>query len=345
LVVDDFEPFRRFVASTLQKRPELHILCEVSDGLEAVQKAEELQPDLIVLDIGLPTLTGIEAARRIRKLSPESKILFLSQESSADAVQEALGLGALGYVVKVQAGSELLPAVEAVLQGNQFVSSGLSGHWFADARARDRLRQKEALQPLAPKKAETTCSHEVHFYPDDGSSVLGFTRFIESALKAGNAAILIATESHRKSLLQNLQAHGVDSVAAIEEGRYIPLDVAETLSAFMVNGLPDPGRFSKTAADLIEAAAKAVKGEYPRVAACGEGASTLWEQGKADAAIQLEHLWDELSKTYDLDILCGYVLTSFQREQENDVYQKICAEHSSVHSRPSLNSIASTEAG
>ena len=111
----------------------MQIVGEASDGLEAVQKAEELQPDLIVLDIGLPTLNGIEAARRIRKLSPESKILFVSQESSADVVQEALALGALGYVVKAHAGSELLAAVEAVLQGRQFISSGLSGHYFTDA--------------------------------------------------------------------------------------------------------------------------------------------------------------------------------------------------------------------
>jgi DNA-binding NarL/FixJ family response regulator len=76
----------------------LQVIGEVSDGLEAVQKAEELQPDLIVLDIGLPTLDGIEAARRIRKFSPESKIVFLSQESSADVVQEAFSLGTLGYV-------------------------------------------------------------------------------------------------------------------------------------------------------------------------------------------------------------------------------------------------------
>ncbi len=123
----------------------MHILCEVSDGLEAVQKAQELKPDLIVLDIGLPTLTGIEAARRIRKLSPESKILFLSQESSADAVREALGLGAWGYVVKAHAGSELLPAVEAVLQGHQFVSSGLSSHRFTEGKARDRVLQKGAV--------------------------------------------------------------------------------------------------------------------------------------------------------------------------------------------------------
>jgi DNA-binding NarL/FixJ family response regulator len=329
--VEDFEPFRRFIASTLQKRPEFHILCEVSDGLEAVQKAQELQPDLIVLDIGLPTLTGIEAARRIRNVSPESKILFLSQESSADVVQEALGVGGLGFVVKVHAGSELLPAVEAVLQGYQFVSSGLSGRWFTDAQTPDRLRQKEALRSPAPRK--TTCRHDVQFYSDDASLLLGFTRFIESALKAGNAAILIATESHRKSLLQNFQAHGVDCVAAIEQGRYIPLDVAETLSTFMVNDLPDPVRFSKTTVDLIEAAAKAARGGHPRVAICGECAPTLWEHGKDDAAIQLEHLWDGISKIYDLDILCGYVLTIFQREQESDVYERICAAHPSVRSQ------------
>jgi CheY-like chemotaxis protein len=127
LVVDDYEPFRRFVCSTLGQRPDLQVIGEASDGLEAVQKAEELQPDLILLDLGLPTLNGIEAARQIRKLVPEAKIIFLTQESSDDVVQEALRLGALGYVVKAHAGSELLAAVQAVCQGRQFVSSGLGG--------------------------------------------------------------------------------------------------------------------------------------------------------------------------------------------------------------------------
>jgi len=128
LVVEDHEPFRRFLCSTLGKRTELQVICEASDGLEAVQKAEELQPDLILFDVGLPTLNGIEAARRIRKLSPESKILFVSQESSPDVVQEAFLLGALGYVAKTNAGIELLAAVEAVSQGRRFVSAGLAGH-------------------------------------------------------------------------------------------------------------------------------------------------------------------------------------------------------------------------
>jgi DNA-binding NarL/FixJ family response regulator len=147
LVVDDYEPFRRFICSTLRRQPEVHIVCEVSDGLEAVQKAEELQPDLIVLDIGLPTLDGIEAARRIRSLSPEAKILFVSQESSTDVVQEALRLGAFGYIAKTNAGIELLAAVDAVCQGRRFVGAGLAGHLPADRQAPNRLHPDQILAP------------------------------------------------------------------------------------------------------------------------------------------------------------------------------------------------------
>src|SRR5579864_8985270 len=132
LIVEDFEPFRRFVASILQKRPELQIICEASDGVAAVQKAEELQPDLIVLDIGLPKLNGIEAARRIRKLSPNSKILFLSENRSWDIGEEALRTSAGGYVVKSDAAGELLPAVEAVLRGKRYVSASLSNNDLTD---------------------------------------------------------------------------------------------------------------------------------------------------------------------------------------------------------------------
>lgn len=125
LLVDDNEPFREFVRTSLSTRPDIRIVGEASNGLDAVQMAEELRPALIVLDIGLPSLNGMEVARRIRKLSPQSTILFLSQESSADVVQEALSLGALGFVIKARAASDLLIAVEAVLHNRQFVSSNL----------------------------------------------------------------------------------------------------------------------------------------------------------------------------------------------------------------------------
>ena len=126
LVVDDFEPWRRFACSTVQQRPELEVVAEVSDGLEAIRKAQELQPDLILLDIGIPTLNGIEAARRIRELSPKSKVLFVSENRSRNMVEAAFRTGALGYVVKSDAKSELLTAIHAVVRGEQFLSKGVA---------------------------------------------------------------------------------------------------------------------------------------------------------------------------------------------------------------------------
>src|SRR5215469_1582838 len=126
LVVDDYEPWRRFIRSALRKRPELKLVGEMSDGLQAVQKAQELEPDLILLDIGLPTINGIQAARRIRECAPKSRILFVSENRSTDIAKEALATGASGFVVKSDAARELLPAVDAILQGKQFVSAILA---------------------------------------------------------------------------------------------------------------------------------------------------------------------------------------------------------------------------
>jgi DNA-binding NarL/FixJ family response regulator len=328
LVVDDWEPFRRFVCSTLEKKPEFLVVGEASDGLEAVQKAQALQPDLIVLDIGLPTLNGIEVARRIRKHCPECKMLFLSQESSADVAQEAFSAGGMGYVVKSQAASELFVALEEVCQGRQFVSSGLSGHsWVsaAGAQAPGHLLRQEVLPSLVPGKTQMVRAHEVQFYPDDESLVDGFTRHIKAALLNGNAVIIVATEAHQKSLLQSLRDHGASIAAAIEQGRCLPLDVADTLSTFMVNDLPDPMRFFKVVGDLI-ATAQATAGGPSQVTICGECASVLWAQGNADAAIQVEQLCNQLTKRYQMDILCGFSLSSFYRDEDKQVFQRVCGE-------------------
>lgn len=126
LLVDDYEPFRRFVREKLKTRSELEIVGEATDGLEAVEKAEKLHPDLIVLDIGLPKLNGIEAAPRMSKLVPSTTILFLSQNDDPDIVEAALSNGAKGYVLKLNAERELLPAVGAVLRGERFASTGIA---------------------------------------------------------------------------------------------------------------------------------------------------------------------------------------------------------------------------
>jgi DNA-binding NarL/FixJ family response regulator len=123
LIVDDFEPWRRFFRSFLQQDPTWQIICEASDGLEAIDKSRELQPDLIVLDIGLPKLNGIEAARQIHRIAPCSRILFFSENCCPEVVQEALRVGGSGYVVKSDAAHDLLAALKAVMQDQLFISS------------------------------------------------------------------------------------------------------------------------------------------------------------------------------------------------------------------------------
>lgn len=128
MLVDDFQPWRDFVSSELRNEPEVQVVCEAADGLEAVESSARVQPDLILLDIGIPTLNGIEAARKIREQTPNSRILFVTQEFSVDIVKEALSLGAWGYLVKSDAETELLPAVRALLEGKRYLSARFAGH-------------------------------------------------------------------------------------------------------------------------------------------------------------------------------------------------------------------------
>jgi DNA-binding NarL/FixJ family response regulator len=298
LVVEDFAPYRRLI-SILLMGTEAQIIGEAADGLEAVRLAQQLQPDIVLLDIGLPGLNGIEACPRILEISPMSKIVFVSQESSVEVVQKALALGAKAYVHKGHAYSDLLPAIEAVLRGDRFVSPSLG---FDDAAI---------IQP--PHQ------HDIVFCSDDAAIVGCLAYFIANALNAGNPAIVWATRAHRESLIQELLAQGIDVDGAIASGMYMSLDV---------NDPPDRGRTLEVLMRL-ENAASQMGNKHPRIAVCGERAGRLWAEEKTDEAIQLEQLWNKLAKAQDMDILCLYPMPDGDAALEN-----ICAEHSRVYSLP-----------
>jgi len=300
LVVEDFQPFRQFVCKSLRQRAEFHV-AEASDGLEAVQKAEQLQPDLILLDLGLPSLNGIAVCKRLGKLAPAAKILFLSQEGSPDVVREAISKGAHGYIQKLGSGGILLPAIDAVLSGTQFVSNGLG---FSHGTNRQ-----------APHR------HEVIFCSDDEVFLCSLTEFLADALNAGDAAIVWATESHRETLVRRLRDRGIDIEAAFGRGIFIASDAAEP---------PDPSRMYETISRLSAAASKAGK-EHPRVAVCGERAGGFWAEGKIDMGIGLEQLFNNFAKSLDIDILCPYPMP--RSGEDAKTLKNICAEHSAVSFR------------
>lgn len=316
LIVDDFEPWRYFVSSTLSKQVDLQNLLEASDGLEAVHQAEDLHPDLILLDIGLPRLNGIKAARRIRDLSPNSKILFLSEETSPDVAEAALEAGGAGYVVKSDAGRELLPAVRALSEGKRYVSARLVGRVF--------------FGTSTSFPSEGYSFHELQIYSNHASFLDGFTSFIAGGLNAGNAVVVLATEAHRQSLFQKLQTQGFDLEAIIESGGYISVDACETVSSLMIDDQLDPNQLESVVSSLVRTASKAPNGATRRVSACGECAPFLWTQGKLDAALRIEELWDAAIHKYGLSTLCGYISRGLQGEKEQRLFQRICAVHSAV---------------
>ena len=294
LVVEDHPAFRRLICTALQRRAEFQTI-EAVDGLEAVQKAAELQPDVILLDINLPKLHGFEVAKQIRRLAPQARLLFLSQESSPDIVRKALSLGAHGYVQKLSVATDLLPAIDAVLDGQRFVSS--------------RIAFTEPTDAPVPRR------HEILFCSDDAAVVDGFTRFIAAALNAADAAIALVTESHRPRLLQELRTQGVDIDGAIERSTYLSFDA---------DVAPDPVRFLEAIDGVREAAGKAGKA-HPRVAFCGERAGRLWAAGRTAEAVQLEQLCGELAQ--DVDILCAYPVPY---TEDDHALTRICAEHTAV---------------
>jgi MEDS: MEthanogen/methylotroph, DcmR Sensory domain len=161
----------------------------------------------------------------------------------------------------------------------------------------------------------------------------GFARFIEPALKVGNVVIVVATELHQTSLFQRLVADGLNVAAEIEQGSYIPLEVADTLASFMVNDSIDPVLFRKVAGDLIIKAARGAKGKYRRVVVCGEGVHILLAAGNLEATITLERLWNEILQHYEVDLLCGYFRSAFAREESISTLERVCAVHSAAHGR------------
>lgn len=180
---------------------------------------------------------------------------------------------------------------------------------------------------------KTPYCHEVQFYSDDVVLLDRLVPFVAAALQRGDAAVVVITKPHLDSLVRKLKSKRIDVDAAAKAGTFVPVNAAGTLSSLIVNDKPDSARFFKIVGSLIEEAAKSGKTAHPRVAVFGEWVSLLWEDGKADAAIRLEQIWNELATKYDVDILCGYKMNSSYEEEVDPDFESVCAEHSAAYSQ------------
>ena len=176
--------------------------------------------------------------------------------------------------------------------------------------------------------------HTVQFYGEDTFLIDELSRFVGTSLIAGDAALVVATPAHRDGLAQRLLSRGFDTTKALEQGRYVSLDAAETLAKFMRGGWPDTALFTQVIGGLLGRAQATVGGapggKIAQIAAFGEMVAILWADGNAEAAVRLEQLWNDLARTYPLSLRCAYPISGFDREQHSELFLKICAEHSHV---------------
>ena len=299
LLVDDYEPFLQVLQSILPT-DRFQVVGQAPDGLEAVKKAELLRPDLILLDIGLPRLNGIEVARTIKSFAPQTTILMLSQDASPDVVEEALKAGALGYVHKQRAQRELLIAIECVLAGKRFVSDGLLDHIGISTTA------------------QVSHSHRVLHYSDESDLLDGLARFLADAMRAERPMISVVTQAHRNVLIQRLRKAELDVEGAISRGHCLWFDADEPVNE---------GEFTAAVQRLVDMARKVSSPHRPIVALCGELAGRLCAEGKMNEALALELFGDRLAHRFDLDVLCAYPISQSQSLEA----QRESLIHSIVH--------------
>lgn len=305
LVAEDFARFRELVRLDLERRPEFRVVT-VADGLAAVEKVRELRPDLVVLDVGLPALDGLAAARRIRSLSPTSRIVFLTQESAPEIVDEALTLGSDGFIHKPYA-RHLLPTVDAILDNR-----------LTNGRGRMAAAALEGVDP----------THHVQFCSDERTLLETGEHFLASALNAADAAIVIATRSHLQQFRRRLERRGGGVARAIEQGSFVIVD-AEELAARILS--EDATRWQTPLVQAVESAAAATKRPGPRVAVFGECAGMLWGAGHVDAAIALEQFGVDVAKAMPVDILCTYSMPADRTPADDGrEFESVCALHTAI---------------
>jgi len=198
--------------------------------------------------------------------------------------------------------------LDAIIRGAQFVSGGLA-----------RIAQGDAL---------ASHQHHVVFYSSDEILVRAFTRFIAGALDEEKAVIVLLNDAHDESIRRSLRASHVDVDRAIRQHRYVPVSINDMLAQVMVNGRVDPIRFQNAADDLLIDVERQAMNQDAGIAACGECAPTLWAAGNVQAAMQIEHLWDEIGQSRQIDILCAYPLAA--RDEERRAVRSLCAEHTAV---------------
>jgi DNA-binding NarL/FixJ family response regulator len=315
LIVDDHEMFRGKVRSLIESQPHYRVCGEAGDGIEAIEKARQLRPDIVLMDINMPRMNGLEATRIIRREVPLCRVIIVSQNDAAIAREQARRAGAKGAVTKSDLIRDLLPTIDGVAMEN---NNSLDQTKTATAHGGEPWCG--LLNSAAPR------DHIVQLYQDQQFLNRAVCRFAAAAIANGEGVILVPTVAHWDAFRPRLEAEGVDVKAAEKRGQLTVVDADNLLPTFMRGGMPDSPVFMGLAASVISEARGV--GRYPKVRWWGEMVNILWERGEVAASMQLEDQFDQLAHEQDIAIFCSFLMDNFNGDVHARMLPRLGENHS-----------------
>jgi two-component system, NarL family, response regulator EvgA len=305
LVVDDHPEMLRRVSALLGSR--FDVVAVARDGYEAIDLVRSLAPDLIVLDIVMPRLDGFQVAARLQEFRSPARVVVMTSHDDEDYVEQAFRAGARGFVHKTRLAVDLVRALDHVHEGRYFLPTLQSLLTVADSGA-----------------------HAVQFHSYDRRFILGVSGLVNSALRRGHVAAVVATAAVRAGVAEQLQSYGWNVGAAGDYGRYHAMDAAESLAGIMRDDRPDPERLGESVAALERMRVETADPADGRLTLVGEIAVPLLLNGNAQGAMEIERLWNALTRELPWLGVCCYPMSCFADLMPPQVFHEVCAEHGAV---------------
>ena len=306
LLADDYLPFLESISRLLADA--FDVVAIAGNGHQALDLARRLRPAVVVLDIAMPDLDGFQTVKQLRRDGPETRVVFLTMHRDDELVAAAIHAGAHGYVVKSRAHLDLISAIDHALARRLFVPSLTSLTTVAGGR------------------------HAVQFHANDSHFLDDVSRFVGTTLRSGGQIVLVTSEATRIGVEQRLQARQMNLAMLAERGQYVAQDSAHALLHVMNDGRPDKGRLAEMIEGLDGLRLAFQKGPRSRLTIFGDMSAVLCRDGNFEAALELERIWNELTRALPFFTVCSYPIDCFEHSEARKQLPCVCDEHCAVTS-------------